>query len=776
MKRMMGVYSVFLVILLVVCVIAVKLSQTSGAGGAIAKLGRGDREFQEARQLLLLSAADPSEALLKFAKNGRHSRLGRVQALSILHELTSHLTVDVKPDDIEALLVDTSADIRVNVMRVLQGNATLAGYPQIVKILQASTDTVLFNQAVETLKAGEASLERRIRTAMNENDSAALNSCLSILDSLPVGKGQLYPRLAGYFRNKGENDRASRYLRKLGMLKNWWLTGGWENQKMMLFLQPMPPEQISFNPLDSFDIPDKGIVHWLRMQRASDAGYWEPGNLLPRQYYSVAYFFTYVHVPTDREALLFCGSDDGIRVWLNDSLVLSDKAFRGVHMDDDCARVHLRAGVNRLLAKITQDVGGWGFVARLADLNGEGMTDVVGSFADTLETTPAQLLVATIEQGKSWRDELSKLDPNDDDLAQGLLTVILDETGKVPTRLAGLEALREINSRRGIPFGESELLDLAASLLKRGMSDEITQSVLSALVALGSRQPQSLDVGLSARATAAPALRYYGERLISLYCIGRLRDIGDLSNKDKQPDVKRAVGEILSVQPTDPWLRSVTAGILGLAGDTAKARQWRPGPVMPEKWAVRVDAIGPDQLSSLDKAVASFGEAFFASAASSTDPSSASGAALKVGAGDAGMPMLELLQRPSQPRQDRGGAGDRSPASRALSVLVTQIRSSRADTVVMSMVPALTGVVAVNGMTCAAEGRVRSDRGRGWNPDDLLASAASPVSFRMILRPGLNTITALLPPNAVQGGSRLSCCFFDLSGTPLTFTENSVRE
>jgi hypothetical protein len=82
------------------------------------------------------------------------------------------------------------------------------------------------------------------------------------------------------------------------------------------------------------------------------------------------YGLAYVHSPDDRSSHILLGSDDGVRVWLNDELVHSNPAYRGQSVDQDKVKVSLHKGWNKLLVKVLQGAGGWGFSLRFADPDG----------------------------------------------------------------------------------------------------------------------------------------------------------------------------------------------------------------------------------------------------------------------------------------------------------------------------------------------------------------------------------------------------------------------
>jgi arylsulfatase A-like enzyme len=75
----------------------------------------------------------------------------------------------------------------------------------------------------------------------------------------------------------------------------------------------------------------------------------------------IAYGYTEVDWPESREAVIGMGSDDGIRLWVNGVEAFAREAMRGFTNDEDEVRVRLKPGRNRLLVKVDQVGGGWGF-------------------------------------------------------------------------------------------------------------------------------------------------------------------------------------------------------------------------------------------------------------------------------------------------------------------------------------------------------------------------------------------------------------------------------
>lgn len=71
------------------------------------------------------------------------------------------------------------------------------------------------------------------------------------------------------------------------------------------------------------------------------------------------------------------GSDDDAIVWLNGAEVWRHEGQRGVVRDEDIVSVVLPAGESRILVKVYNRVGMWGFFMRFTALDGrplEGLT------------------------------------------------------------------------------------------------------------------------------------------------------------------------------------------------------------------------------------------------------------------------------------------------------------------------------------------------------------------------------------------------------------------
>ncbi len=82
-----------------------------------------------------------------------------------------------------------------------------------------------------------------------------------------------------------------------------------------------------------------------------------------------AYLKTNIWIEKSQNVLFELGSDDGIKLWLNDKLVHLNNVERGHEPGQDVVEVHLEEGWNQVLMKITQGVGGWAASLAITDLD-----------------------------------------------------------------------------------------------------------------------------------------------------------------------------------------------------------------------------------------------------------------------------------------------------------------------------------------------------------------------------------------------------------------------
>ena len=141
--------------------------------------------------------------------------------------------------------------------------------------------------------------------------------------------------------------------KKADIMRNWQLAGPFSGAEK-LFLHAFIPETAA------------GEVTWREVTDADFSGDQIDFMKTMKGANRVAYVKTVIPTKRARTARLELGSDDGVKVWLNGTLVHEKDARRECKIGDDVLSLSLVEGQNQLLVKIVQYAGNWGFGARLA--------------------------------------------------------------------------------------------------------------------------------------------------------------------------------------------------------------------------------------------------------------------------------------------------------------------------------------------------------------------------------------------------------------------------
>ncbi len=100
---------------------------------------------------------------------------------------------------------------------------------------------------------------------------------------------------------------------------------------------------------------------WKKASASSKNGFVDLSKELGLIEWCVGYAYAEVESIHAREAVLRCGSDDGIKIWVNGKVVHANDVMRGYKPDSDEAAAQLKPGVNRIFVKILNGAAGWGF-------------------------------------------------------------------------------------------------------------------------------------------------------------------------------------------------------------------------------------------------------------------------------------------------------------------------------------------------------------------------------------------------------------------------------
>ena len=148
-------------------------------------------------------------------------------------------------------------------------------------------------------------------------------------------------------------------------ITEWNLIGPFDAPDMTYLQTSYPPEK-NIDLSKQYSGKNGVPVGWEKIQ-ADPTGYIRLENRIDPPENAIVYGYVNVYSPEDQNTVLLVGSDDGIRVWLNEDLLHTNPAYRGAYPDQDQIPVTLNKGWNKLLIKILQGSGGWGYYVRFVD-------------------------------------------------------------------------------------------------------------------------------------------------------------------------------------------------------------------------------------------------------------------------------------------------------------------------------------------------------------------------------------------------------------------------
>lgn len=229
-------------------------------------------------------------------------------------------------------------------------------------LLSLDPDSELSLLALSGLQnAAETSGQRR-RLA------AALEELLRRPNLRPEVAARATALLANTLRHLGRDREAARQVEKLGWVREWWLIGPFDNDQNSGFETAYPPEA-AFEPDGSY--PGKlRPVGWRRVEHFHPEGPVDLVALLDPSSWACAYLATDIDSDRPGPVRFHLGATRGIKLWLNGRLLLSDEGAEFFAFDQHRAMGELRAGRNRVLAKVCQRTGPWRFGLRVTDTDG----------------------------------------------------------------------------------------------------------------------------------------------------------------------------------------------------------------------------------------------------------------------------------------------------------------------------------------------------------------------------------------------------------------------
>jgi alpha-galactosidase len=143
-------------------------------------------------------------------------------------------------------------------------------------------------------------------------------------------------------------------------IADWHLIGPFKNPKsgeISVDFKTQVEDEFLKRSDGSVDLNNK----WKKVSAEKKNGFVDCGKELGKTEWCVAYAYTEIESIHARETVLRCGSDDGIKIWLNGKVIHTHDTMRRFVPNNDEVSIYLKSGINRIIVKITNCEGGWGF-------------------------------------------------------------------------------------------------------------------------------------------------------------------------------------------------------------------------------------------------------------------------------------------------------------------------------------------------------------------------------------------------------------------------------
>ena len=163
--------------------------------------------------------------------------------------------------------------------------------------------------------------------------------------------------ISGRISEPGEVDYYQFTISEAARLGPWWVIHPFDNANETGFDTVYPPEvEIDFDK--EYIGKDGRKIGWYRTNRRGENLF----SNVPEDDVT-GYAVTFLESDRVQNYLLSLGSDDTIKIWVNERLIFSKYVHRPLRRADDVIQLPVKKGRNKILFKITNGYGPWGFFA-----------------------------------------------------------------------------------------------------------------------------------------------------------------------------------------------------------------------------------------------------------------------------------------------------------------------------------------------------------------------------------------------------------------------------
>jgi tetratricopeptide (TPR) repeat protein len=211
-------------------------------------------------------------------------------------------------------------------------------------------------------------------------------------------------------RRRGDLEGARARIARLGYVGKWMLVGPFDNEGKAGLAMAYDPEKELEVPLDllrDYDGQDHKPVRWRLLPAVSPYGWTDVGVFVRPAEGTCSYLTTFArdaHLTgaATRDVTVWAGATGAMRLFWNGVQILRDDKYRDIDSDRFAAGATMRAGWNRVTAKVCGDDRGSMLSLRLADAHG-APDAAIEVDADPRHSTKQGGAVAALGKGRTER-------------------------------------------------------------------------------------------------------------------------------------------------------------------------------------------------------------------------------------------------------------------------------------------------------------------------------------------------------------------------------------
>jgi len=158
-------------------------------------------------------------------------------------------------------------------------------------------------------------------------------------------------------------EKSQKIRADLGFINDFYMIGPFKNENREGMQIIYPPEiEITLNRkyIQSVYHP----VKWKHIQTEQPDGINLTDYFTPDEN-GVVYLLSYIHATNSQRVEMIYGSDDGIKIWLNDQLIINEDIYRQAYIEQNRRSILLKKGINKILIKSSQESGAWKLYFRI---------------------------------------------------------------------------------------------------------------------------------------------------------------------------------------------------------------------------------------------------------------------------------------------------------------------------------------------------------------------------------------------------------------------------